>query len=155
MASPRYRKEYPELARGLAALGASPQMMADNWGIKLSKLNEWRKKYRELDQAIQDGYAPHSVAIAQALIKRATGYVVKEKTQKVKRTLEGDEETISITEKYIPPDMKAVIFWLTNREPKLWSLNPTSDGGGGNMVELNPVYNVIPDDNTNYLKGRK
>ncbi len=57
------------------------------------------------------------IQVERALLKRALGYDYVET-----RTEESDKGFKRIeTTKHIPPDTKALIFWLKNRMPERWS----------------------------------
>lgn len=68
-----------------------------------------------------------SAAVEQACLKRATGYEVTETKREYRVNEEGELELTKATEqvKHIPGDLKAVEFWLTNREPERWSKSPS------------------------------
>ena len=70
--------------------------------------------------------------VIEAVYKRATGYNVStKKTHKLKRVdfdpvtgkklREYEELAVADDEDYVPPDLRASIFWLKNRQPERWS----------------------------------
>lgn len=64
--------------------------------------------------------------VERACLKRATGYEVTETKREYKVNEQGELELTRATEqvKHVPGDLRAVEFWLTNREPALWSKSP-------------------------------
>jgi hypothetical protein len=58
--------------------------------------------------------------VEAALLKRALGFEYTET-----RT-EGVGKVVT-TERYSEPDVRAILHWLYNREPKRWRLNPEGD----------------------------
>jgi hypothetical protein len=86
------------------------------------------RKYRHPDEKPED-------KIEQALLKRALGFVQEESvTEEVI-----DSETGMVKEtakrrrvsKEVPPDVRALLFWLKNRRPDRWKeRNGNQDGDG-------------------------
>lgn len=75
-------------------------------------------------------------AVEDALLKKATGYtqvekkVVLQKTviyQDGKRIQEKNEPVTVEEESYIPPDIRAQLFWLKNRQPQRWKEKPLEE----------------------------
>ena len=56
-------------------------------------------------------------SVEGALLKRATGYTYTEKTWEL---IEGELRISKVTEKHVPPDVKAILSWLYNRLPGQW-----------------------------------
>lgn len=105
--------------------------IADKMNIKLSRLRAWRKKYPEVERAIELGRANADFAVVEAIYKKATGYTVAlNKTVKLKRS-DFDPETgkkirdyeelaTAIDESHVPADIRAGLFWLKSRQPLRW-----------------------------------
>lgn len=70
--------------------------------------------------------SPGSAAVERACRLQATGYEVTETKREYKVGETGELELTRATEqtKHVPGDWRAVEFWLTNREPTLWSKSP-------------------------------
>lgn len=62
--------------------------------------------------------------IESALLKRALGFTLEESTSEDivdKRTGESMETAKRrVTKKSVPPDVRALLFWLKNRRPERW-----------------------------------
>ena len=111
--------------------GLTEKQIAGNIGICWDTLNEWKKRFPEVSEALKKGKEVVDIQVENALLKRAMGYTVNlVKTFKVKRT-EYDENTgrkISeyeelaegIDQVHVPADTTAQIFWLKNRKPDVW-----------------------------------
>ncbi len=85
-------------------------------------------------------------AVESALRKRARGFRYTEVTVKetVNRTT-GEVETLTTkTTKYVPPDAKSAIFWLTNRRPERWQSKP-EDWDGQESADGDCGVIVIPE----------
>ena len=72
----------------------------------------------DFKKAIDDGRDTSDAKVEKSLYQRAIGYTYKEK--KVIMTLDKDGNQmparIETTEKHVPPDTTAQIFWLKNRK---------------------------------------
>lgn len=62
-------------------------------------------KHQDIDEI-------ESIKVENALLKLALGYKYKVKIIQQNKTF--------VTEKYVPPDTQACIFWLRNRKPMKW-----------------------------------
>lgn len=130
-----------ETAEALTAWGRkglTKEQIADRMGIARSTLDGWCKKCPDLSDAIKNRRAYAHARVENALYKKAIGYSyttqepVKIRTseyrdgRKVKET-----EEVQLVEKtvVVPPDLGAIIFYLTNRVPEDWKNNrPYTDG---------------------------
>ncbi len=99
-------------------------------------------KYEAIARAVANGQEAGESEITterveNALYKKALGYNVKvmepmrvKKRVKDKQTGKWeDREVIEMVarERHVPPDMRAVQFWLTNREKLRWQKSPEQD----------------------------
>ena len=125
--------------------------MAKEMGISSSTFYEWLKKHPEMSEAVTrartgaDARA-NNESVERSLLETALGGVrVLKKPMKLKtmtfdargRRVEKERIVYADEEIYIQPNVKAQIFWLTNREPERWR---------------NKVEAAIVDDNTvNYV----
>ena len=118
------------LLSGWARKGLSDQQIAKNIGISRSTLNEWRKKYPDISDTLKKGKEVADAEVENTLYLKCIGHKVQlKKTFKVKKIEYNDagkkikeEENLETGEDevYIPPDTKAIIFWLTNRMREDW-----------------------------------
>lgn len=111
-----YKTEYAEQAYKLCLLGAIDKQMADFFGVNEDTIHEWKKVYPEFSESIKNGKENADAVIAQSLFHRAKGYEHPEDK------IFNDDGTPMIvpTIKHYPPDTTACIFWLKNRQPKVW-----------------------------------
>lgn len=118
------------LLSGWARKGLSDQQIAKNIGISRSTLNEWRKKYPVIADTLKKSKEIADTEVENALYLKCIGHKVQlKKTFKVRKIEYNDagrkikeEENLETGEDevYIPPDTKAIIFWLTNRMREDW-----------------------------------
>ncbi len=84
--------------------------------------------------------------VESALRKRAKGFQYTEVTEKeTKNRTTGEVETLKTTcTKYVPPDVRSAIFWLTNRRPERWQSKP-EDWDGQESADEDCGVVVIPE----------
>ena len=159
----RYGLEY---IRKLAEDGLTDGELAESAGLTLSDMKRWRKKYPKFRDAIDIGRREADFSVVEAVYKKAVGYNVEtEKAHKLKH-VEYDPETgkklreyeelkMASDIEYFPPDLRAGIFWLKNRQPERWSerlaVGETADGG---VVEIPraDMIDDVPDDGDSELE---
>ena len=114
-------------------------------GISRSTLNEWRRKYSDISDALKKGREISDYIIENALFQRAKGYTATvKKAIKVKKPYyddEGrriDEECVEIVEEemHVPGDVTAQIFYLKNRKPSNWKDKPDGDNFNDALQEM-------------------
>ena len=151
----RYRKwcdRYGhEVVRRLAEEGLSDAEIAERCELSAENFERWCKKYPKLRNAVEMGRQEADFSVVEALYKKATGYNVRtNKTHKLKcvdfdpvtgkKVKEYESLAVGVDESYVPPDLKAEIFWLKNRQPCRWKekelhVDDGEDGDGG-VVEI-------------------
>jgi hypothetical protein len=112
-----YRKEYAEIARRFCSNYApSNPELADLLGISPRTLTDWRARHPEFTAACSLGKDAANQRVVESLYNRAVGYFVEiEKPY----TIGGRRRREKVRE-YIPPDVSAEKFWLTNKMPSEW-----------------------------------
>lgn len=114
---------FPKLAYKAMLVGASIPMLAEFFSVNEQTINSWRNKYPAFGKAISQGKEIADMRVAKSLYKRATGYELDSEEIKVLSDgMFGGSyiEKVPVTKHY-PADVKAAIFWLTNRQPQAWS----------------------------------
>ena len=101
------------LVEGWSRNGLTQQQIADNLGINIDTLINYKKKYPEFSEALKKGKEVIDIEVENALLKRALGYNYEE------ITYENGVETKRVT-KQVAPDTTAQIFWLKNRRKQQW-----------------------------------
>ena len=119
------------LLAGWARKGLSDEQIAKNMGIRRSTLNEWRKKFPVISDALKKNKEVCDTEVENSLYKKCTGFYINlKKTFKVKTVTYNEDTGKKIGEKeelkegieqiYIPPDTAAIKFWLANRNREEW-----------------------------------
>lgn len=89
------------LVRGWARNGLTDIQIAQNIGINVATIYDWKNRFPEFANALKESKEVADRAVENALYKSAFGFV-------------GPDG------KYYPPNTTAQIFWLKNRAPKEW-----------------------------------
>ena len=127
MAKGKYEKwitaEGLMLLEGWARDGLTDEQIAHNVGISRSTLNDWKKKYPDISDALKKGKEVVDLQVENALLKRALGYAYEEVTEESQWNEKAKQYELVITKrvkKRQAPDTTAQIFWLKNRRPDKW-----------------------------------
>jgi len=125
----KYNPEYEDKVYKLCLLGATDSQIADFFGIAESNLNIWKKKYPKFQESIKKGKIDADSKVANSLFHRALGYEHSDVDIKVIK------DTIVQTKliKHYPPDPTSAIFWLKNRQSKIWR-DKTETEHSGNVT---------------------
>lgn len=99
-----YRPEYAEQARQLCVLGYSDARLAEFFGVDPSTLCKWKAFHSDFFNALLEGREKADVTVAGSLFRSANGFTIE----------------VNGEERYVPPNVGAQRFWLTNRQPQLW-----------------------------------
>ncbi len=106
---------------GWARDGLTDKQIAHNIGITEQTLNNWKKRFPSLFEALKKGKEVIDRQVENALLKRALGYEYEEIKQIIEKDEMGrDRKRIEKTIKHVIPDTTAQIFWLKNRKPHEW-----------------------------------
>jgi hypothetical protein len=107
-------KDKLDSIQGWARDGLTLQEIADNLGIALSTLCNYKNSYPELNEALKKGVDESLYTVENALFKSAIGYYYTEEEINKKT---GQIETVR---KYSKPNMTACIFYLKNKGNGKW-----------------------------------
>ena len=148
--------KHPALAYEFCAeYGLTDKKLAKFFMVDVSNLQEWKKLYPEFRDSIRAGKDDYdSEAIEKSLRRRSIGFRYTETTKELSPTTEltelGNEVpgpskliTTKTVRKFIPPDTKAIEFWLRNRKSMRWQDRQQIDIGGAlgiNVNEMSPEY---------------
>ena len=108
----------PNLAdiRKLVEQGVPDYAIAEQLQVSARAWQEWKKKFPEMRDLYAWANQKLVANVVNALYKSACGYTTVEKKTVRKNGQKWTEET----EKYIPPNTTAAVFFLTNRAPDEW-----------------------------------
>ena len=119
-----YKPEFDDMAHKFALLGFTDLQMSRFFGVAEKTFIGWKKRYPTFRQSIVSGKEPADAAVAGTLHERATGYhymeavpiKVKEvKYENGKRVREWERVEVTMVERVVPPDTKAIQYWMNNR----------------------------------------
>ena len=124
--------------------GLSDEQMAHNIGITTTTLYDWKKKYPAFSEALSRGKEVVDIEVENALLKRAKGYDYIETTSELIADKNAKNKAVmKVTKRVtrrVPPDVKAIIFWLTNRKSE-WRDKQEKELSGNIGINL-----VVDDD---------
>lgn len=109
--------------------GLTDEQIANNMGISVASLYNYKNKYLEILEALKKGKEVVDIEVENALLKSAKGFwydeeVVSTKKEVIyqdgKRVKEISEPVIITLNKYKPSETAAAIFWLKNRKSDKW-----------------------------------
>jgi len=115
-----------------ARLGLSHSEIAALWEVAPATVSGWIKRYKGLRDAYSRGRSVADAKVAAALYKRATGFSVTERHV----TTTQDGIILKTIDKHFAPDVGAIKFWLTNRQPEHWRDRVEAQVDGSITVEL-------------------
>jgi len=127
----KYRKRFIKQAyEACADLGAREEDLAKLFSIKIPNLRGWRRKHPEFHKAIIQGKDLYDTEnVEKTLLARAVGFYYDEVTTKDIK-LKGKNRNGNViyvpaiqtttTRKFIPGDVRAIYFWLQNRNRIRW-----------------------------------
>ena len=112
-----YRVEYIARAKEMCALGATDAELAEEFGVSVTTLYNWRAKHPEFLEALKLPKEQADQRVERSLFERATGYT--RESVKIFCGKDGSVTEVPFME-HVPPDSTAMIFWLKNRKPAEW-----------------------------------
>jgi hypothetical protein len=127
----KYKESYVSVAFAMALLGATDKDLAQHWKVSQKTINAWKRDYPKFMEALTTGKEEADGRVSASLFQRALGY--SHRAVKIfmhqGKTLEHE-----YIERY-PPDTTACIFWLKNRQPKLWRDRVENVISGGDRMD--------------------
>ena len=137
----KYTTEALNIAKAMSKLGAIDQEIADELGVAVSTITNWKLKHEEFFSALKEGKEKADDRVEASLYKKALGYYI----DSVKIFQFQGQELIVPYQEYIHPDTTAAIFWLKNRKPEQYRANPESTGGTDDLPSaINKLIDKLP-----------
>ena len=128
----RYKPEYLAVMYKVTELGGTDKDVIAAIGVGERTLNTWKKKYPEVSAALSQGkdFANHE--IKTALFQVAKGF----KCDATKfATFEGEITGEKKYKQHYPPNVRAIQFWLINRDRENWKpINELQEGNTGQEI---------------------
>lgn len=152
--------------------GLSDAEIAKSVGISLTTFKNWKSRYKEIKEAIKHGKYVADSQVENALFLSAVGHVkkvptiLKDKTTGIPlvkkksgeiglMTGEEGEEVMQYEDlQYFKPDVKAMIFYLTNRCFKDWRMNRTDSTEEGKGLSPGVVEVVVRNEGLEELERK-
>jgi lambda repressor-like predicted transcriptional regulator len=106
-----------DLLAGWRSAGCTIKEIHLKMGVDARTLRTWRKKYPQIDEVLAIGKEVATSRIINALYRKAVGYEYEESVQEL---VDGEMVTTKIFKKHMPPDVKAILAYLYNREAQDW-----------------------------------
>lgn len=131
------------LLEGWARDGLTEEQIANNIGISRQSLWEWKKKKIDILNALKKGKEVVDIEVENALLKRALGYTITLKKQKVDK--EGCVHDL-LEDVHVPGDTTAQIFWLKNRRKQQWRDKVEYSNDNGELNKLDELLKEIKKD---------
>ncbi len=126
-----YREEIGEKAYLMALYGMVEREMCAVLGVGENTWYKWKRDHTHLHENLEKGKLPADLKVTNALFKRAIGYEYKDlhwSSQKKEtygengQIIHAETKPVAIPYKrHMPPDMKAIQMWLSNRSKGRWT----------------------------------
>lgn len=129
------------LVEGWSRDGLTQKQIADNLGINVDTLIEYKKKYPAFSEALKKGKEVVDIEVENALLKRALGYTITLCEEKVDK--DGCVHNLK-KDVHVPGDTTAQIFWLKNRRKAQWRDKVEVEKMG--TVQKIEIINDLPKD---------
>ena len=100
-------------------IGHTQKYCYEKLGISKETWFKYKNDFSDFSDSVRKWQVPANKKVADKLFKRTQGYRFKETTKEL-NPITNKMETTKIVTKEIPPDVKAQVFWLTNRDSENW-----------------------------------
>jgi hypothetical protein len=131
----KYKPEFDKMAYKYALLNLTDVQMASLFEVPEKTFNGWKKRYPAFRVSIIEGKDLADAEVAHSLVERAKGFTwteevptkVKEvKYKDGKRLSEVEHVIITKVERTVPPDTRAIQYWMNNRRRRK-TVDPEAD----------------------------
>lgn len=117
----KYLKKFDKEVFKLCLLGAKDEAIANFFEIDVATLTNWKKSKPSFLASIRAGKEQADNEVAQSLFNLARGYSYDAIELKVTADGGGTSSVEKVkVKKHVPPNDRAIAFWLKNRRPDLW-----------------------------------
>ena len=118
----KYQADFPERAKKLAEEGVLDKDIAKALGINQDTLYVWQKRHPEFAEALKEGKRRPNQEVEAALFKAALGgeYQEREAHPDPNDPTGQRMKVTKVTQKMMPSNVTAQIFWLKNRMRDKW-----------------------------------
>lgn len=105
------------VVEAMAKKGWTDNEMATAFQVTQQTWDNWKKDHPDFFGSLKRWKAEADAAVERSLYERAIGYTTTETKFATHQGLITDSREYL---KHYPPDTTACIFWLKNRQPKIW-----------------------------------
>jgi hypothetical protein len=127
-----YQEEFTEQAYKLCLAGATNDDLAEAFDVAPRTIDRWLQNSPAFRDAVRRGRKIADGEVAHKLYCRAVGY-----TYETGKVLLGHGVPVSVPQTvHCPPDVRACIFWLRNRQPQQWAEQARPDQGSGLTLQV-------------------
>ena len=137
-----YRPEFAEQAKIMCEAGATNAELAEEFGVTVPTIQNWKLKHPEFFAAIKLNKPLADERVERSLFERANGYSYN--AVKIFCNKDGKITEVPYVE-HVLPDPTAMIFWLKNRKPAEWRDRKEFSGPNGGAI---PIANLSAADFT-------
>lgn len=137
----KFDRAIASIVKNLAASGKTHKQIADLMEIHDATFYNWVRNNQQLKAALQQGKDSAIDLAESVLYKKAIGYFM---TETKVFCHQGDIVTQDI-QRWYPPDLGALIFYLKNARPEKWSDNPDPVDADNKGITLNWKPKGLPE----------
>lgn len=143
-----------------ASTGLTDAQISHNMGISVSTLNEWKRRFPQIMDALKKGKIVADQEVENSMYKSAIGYYVEEEVQELSfEAATGNSKLITTkhSKKWCPPSVTAQIFWLKNRQPDRWrdKVVQEVETSSGRNIGVITIPSRMPERPPQDIKGRQ
>ena len=115
--NPTYHDDW---AWSLAVRGCTSAEIAEAFNVSKRTIERWQREHASFSLSIRTGKDAADATVERKLYERCTGYTYTEEQQTIDIKSDGSNRIgqIKKTEKHVPPDTMAIMYWLNNRKRK-------------------------------------
>lgn len=109
------------LLKDWAMDGLTDEQIAENMGITARTLYNWKRDHFQIFQALKKGKAYADAKVKQSLFDLTQPKFYEEEFKEIRVSDDGTRTEVHRKYKrYREADIRAIIFWLKNRQPHQW-----------------------------------
>ncbi|PMO36375.1 hypothetical protein [Vibrio breoganii] len=137
----KYQPENTKQCHKLCLLGATDSDLADFFEVSRDTIHNWTKKHPEFAEAKRSGKMQADAEVASKLFERAMGCTIN------KKKVLSNGDIIEYAEE-LPPETRAMEFWLQCRQRDNWSKNQKVELSGNTENPLAFIMAEMAEEST-------
>jgi predicted transcriptional regulator len=126
---------HPLVAKYMRRLGCGKDKIAQEFGVSENCLDSWIKQYGELRLVFEQSAIAENEKVVEKLFELTQGGLLHKETIE-EQNIKWDRAqgqyivipTIKTVTRHIPPNEKAIEYWLSNRDPAAWNTKGNESG---------------------------